>query len=333
MMKFAGLVLAASLIAPTYSWAQEFTMRIASGANSAGWTCKEFLTSWAEKVKTESGGRIGYQLYCDGTLGKMGDTINRVQDGVAEVGWDVPLAYGARFAAYGLVGLPNLFDGSPKGAGGALWKLYEEGTLPPVTGVKVAMLQVLTNIYLWTAKQVEDLTKLNGLKVGIGSKERAIIIEGMGGVPLSLRVPEYYQALAKGSADGLFGASTAVFDFSVEELTKNAYQAPFGGGLVGIFMNQAWYDALPADLKKVIDANTGYEASKWSSDILFKKEQEDMQAAARDKGVQTTRLSAEQLQGWQGAFDAATQSWTSSIPDGAKYLDAFKTKLKAEGTN
>ena len=58
-----------------------------------------------------------------------------------------------------------------------------------------------------------------------------------------------------------------------------------------------------------------------------------MQAAARDKGVQTTRLSAEQLQGWQGAFDAATQSWTSSIPDGARYLDAFKTKLKAEGTN
>lgn len=330
-VSFAGAALMALLGFTGGAGAQEYTMRIASGSNSAGFACTDFLTGWAEKIKAESGGRIDYQLYCDGTLGKMGDTVSRVQDGVAEAGWDVPLSYGGRFAAFGVVGLPGLFD-DPSLAAGALWKALEAGQLPPVEGVKLAMLQVTGNIGLWTTEPVADLSALQGLKVAMGSKERAIILEQMGGVPLNLRVPEYYQALSKGSADGLFTTDSAIFDFSMTEVAKHSYRAPFGGGIIGVFINQQWYDGLPDDLKQVIDANTGYLASRWAADLLWQEEQRLLQEA-QAAGVEIRALTDAELAAWQPAFAAATQNWVDALPDGAKYLDAFKAALLAEASN
>jgi TRAP-type C4-dicarboxylate transport system substrate-binding protein len=305
-------------------------MRIASGANSAGWACQEFLPTWAEKIKKESGGRIDYKVFCDGTLGKMGDTVNRVQDGIAEVGWDVPLAYGERFAPFGVVALPGLYSKDPGQAAGALWTIYENGVFPPVTGVKLAILQAFGNISVWTAKPVGDLTKLNGSKLAVGSKERAIIIEKMGGVPLNLRVPEYYQAIAKGAADGLFTGHSAVLDFSIQEVAKHVSEGAFGGGLVAIFMNQHWYDALPDDLKAVVDNNIGYEASKWASNAQYDDQTAKIEEITKTGAITVEQVSDEQLAAWRPAFDAAIGSWVGTVPEGQKYLDAFKAALEVE---
>jgi TRAP-type transport system periplasmic protein len=309
--------------------AADYTMRIASGANSAGFACKEFLTGWAEKVKKDSGGRIDYQLFCDGTLGRMGDTVNRVQNGVADVGWDVPLAYGSRFAPFGVIGLPGLYA-RPVDAGGAFWKLYENGEIPPAQGVKLVLIQAFNNIGLWTVKPLGDATKLDRLKFAMGSKERAIILQKMGGVPLNLRVPEYYQALAKGAADGLLSNDSSVFDFSITELLKHTYRGKLGGGIVGVFMNEKWYNALPPELKQVIDANSGYAASKWASSLLATSEQALLQNAVTKQGITVHQLSPEELVAWQPAFDAAIASWTSETPNGAAYLEAFRKRLQEE---
>lgn len=332
LLKLSAAAAISVLASSAATWAQDFTMRIAAGSSSAGWNCKEFLPAWAEKIKTASNGRIGYQIFCDGTLGKMGDTVNRVEAGIAEAGWDVPLAYGARFAPFGLVGLPGLYD-DPGKAGAALWHAYESGALPKVTGVKLAFVQLFGNISLWSVKPIDSLGKLDGLKFGMGSKQRAVMLEKMGAVPLNLRVQEYYQALAKGSADGVFTTDTTIFDFSMTELLKQQYRAAFGGGIVAVFINQAWYDGLPADLKAVIDANTGYETSRWASQQQWNSDTARVAKAVEDKLVEARDLSADELAAWQPAFDAATQSWTASVPDGETYLAAFKAAMEKEAGN
>lgn len=329
LLKISAVAAISLLVSSAASLAQEFTMRIAAGSSSAGWNCKEFLPAWAEKIKAASNGRIGYQLYCDGTLGKMGDTVNRVESGIAEAGWDVPLAYGARFAPFGLVGLPGFYE-DPSKAGAALWHAYESGALPPVTGVKLGFVQLFGNISLWSTKPIEDLKNLNGLKFGMGSKQRAIILEKMGGVPLNLRVQEYYQSLAKGSADGIFTTDTTIFDFSMTELLKHQYRAAFGGGIVAVFINQAWYDGLPADLKAVIDANTGYETSRWASQLQWDNDRAKVTKAIEDKLVDARDLTTDEIAAWQPAFEAATESWAASLPDGQKYLAAFKAAMEKE---
>ncbi|MCO6188416.1 TRAP transporter substrate-binding protein DctP [Rhizobium sp. L1K21] len=332
MKKFLKIQVASLLLLQTFmsaAWSAEYTMRIASGANSAGFTCKEFLAGWGEKIKAASGGRIDYELYCDGKLGKMGDTVNRVEYGLAEVGWDIPLAYGQRFAPLGVVGVPGLYK-DPAKAAGALWKLYESGVIPEDSAVRIALLQTFGNTSLWTKDKVEDLTTLDGLKIAMGSRERAITLQSMGAAPVNLRVPEYYQAVAKGVADGIFSTDTSVFDFSMTELLKYNYRASFGGGVVGLFMNKNWYSSLPDELKKVIDENSGYEGSKWASNLLAESEKVLLKNAETDHGVTVHKLTPEEIDAWQPAFEKTKEAWVGAIPNGEAYLSGFKAGLAEE---
>ena len=57
-----------------------------------------------------SSGALKIELYPDGALGANGQTFDRVDAGVAEIGWDIPLVYGQRFASLTVVGLPFMFD-------------------------------------------------------------------------------------------------------------------------------------------------------------------------------------------------------------------------------
>jgi TRAP-type C4-dicarboxylate transport system substrate-binding protein len=303
-------------------------MRIASGAASSGFACNGYLDVWGEKVKAESGGRIDYQLFCDGILGRMGDTISRVEQGVAEVGWDIPLAYGKRFEAFSVIGVPGLYD-KPEDAAGAMWHMYERGELGDVTGVKLGWVQAFGNVGLWMT-QAFDPSNLGGLKVGMGSKMRAILLAEKGAVPLSLRVPEYYQALAKGSADGLLSTTAGIFDFSIQEQVEEHVAGPFGGAIVFSVINQKWYDGLPDDLKAVIDNNTGYETSIWASRILHESEEVDMANAVQKYGYSSRSLTSEELASWQVAFAGATDTWLSQTDNGQILLDGFKEAIAAE---
>jgi TRAP-type C4-dicarboxylate transport system substrate-binding protein len=161
----------------------------------------------------------------------------------------------------------------------------------------------------------------------MGSKERSVMLEKMGAVPLGLRVPEYYQSLAKGVADGILTTDTAVFDFKMTELEKYNYRARFGGGVAIVFMNKGWYDALPDDLKKIIDDNSGFEASKSLSGGAAQIVRGELKAVEDSKKVTVHRLTEAELNAWKPAFDAATKNWTDSQPDGEKYIAAFKAEI------
>lgn len=304
----------------------EFTMRIAAGASSAGNVCNNYLDSWAKEVGEKSGGRIEFKLYCDGTLAKMGDAVNRVQAGVADVAWDVPAAYGARFAGLNVVGVPGLYT-DPEPTSGALWKTYKTGVLGEISDVKVLWLQVVNNNSWFMRKPLESYIKLDNAKFGMGSLIRAREIETMGGVPVALKVPEYYQAMSKGLIDGIMTTAGAIFDFGIEELLEEVYHAPFGGGITFVVMNNDFYNSLPDDLKVVIDETTGYERSKWASAYLREEEASKLDSL---KGVSNRHATDEEIAALQPAFAAGRAAYLESAPENAGYLAAIEAALAVE---
>ncbi|WP_159453198.1 TRAP transporter substrate-binding protein DctP, partial [Aquimixticola soesokkakensis] len=286
----AAVMLTVFLGAPAAAEA-EVTLRIASGTASNGNICNGHLDLWGETIKAASNGRIDYELYCDGTLAKMGDAVNRVEQGVADVAWDVPGFYGARFAGLNVIGLPGLYL-DPEPASGAVWQAYQSGALGDYPQVKILWMQVASNYSFFMRDPVADYTALAGAKIGMGSQIRAAQIDRLGGVPIALKVPEFYQSLSKGAVDGLMTTPGAVFDFGIESLVREIYNAPFGGGLTFVVMNTDSYAALPDDLKAVIDAHSGFEASKAAAAYL---RDEEARAVARLEGVTIRDATPEDL--------------------------------------
>lgn len=308
--------------------AQEYTMKISVPSASAGAICTLVAQTWADKIEERSEGRIKPELFCDSTLSRVGDTVTRVASGVADAGWDLPNVYGARFAPYSVVGVPGIVT-DVEAAARAMSQMDETGVFPHIDGIMIGSFQIQNSVAIWTRDPLADVTKLDGIKIISGSAQRGEITAAMGGVPLSLRVPEYYQALVKGAGDGLMTNLGPVFDYKFYEIAPNGYAAPWGAGISFTFVNEQWFNALPEDLQAIVASTMGEDASAESSLAFDAFEQGELKKVLDAKLVTVTTLSDADLAKLQPAFDTVSASWAKSTENGQTYLDAFKKTYSA----
>lgn len=322
----------------TGSWAQEtFTIKFSADSSSSGDVCQNIIPPWKEAIETSSDGRLKVEVFCDGVLGKMGDTVDRVSSGIAQAGWDLPFAYGARFGALNVIGLPGLYEDTEL-ASGALWKFYESDpqgvkSALEAEGVKLIWTQAVPNSSLFMTEKLEDNLDLDGAKIAIGTQTRALMVDAHGGVPIRVGVPDYYNSLSRGVVDGTWTTTAAIASYHVDEITDYYLFGPFGGGYTFAFMNLDFYNSLPDDLKAVIDAASGYERSRATGRHIFDFEEAYMRDTmlARE-GTEQHFLTEEEQAAWEPTFEAARNSWVEATEGGEALLSALSEILESEAT-
>ena len=119
---------------------------------------------------------------------------------------------------------------------------------------------------------VRKLEDMKGLKVRGPSRQVNKLISALGATPVGMPVPAMPDALSKGVIDGTVVPWEVMTPLRIAELVNT--HTTFTGSrslYVSFFvfaMNKAKYDSLPADLKKVIDANSGPATSKWAGKVM-----------------------------------------------------------------
>jgi hypothetical protein len=112
---------------------------------------------------------------------------------------------------------------------------------------------------------VTKLEDLKGMKVRGGSRVINIMLEQLGATPVGMPVPAVGEALSKGVISATTIPWEVVPAVKVQQIVKNHTAFSGNKGLYtqtfAVAMNKASYDKLPADLKKVIDANSGEVAA------------------------------------------------------------------------
>jgi TRAP-type C4-dicarboxylate transport system substrate-binding protein len=143
-------------------------------------------------------------------------------------------------------------------------------------------------------------------------------------------------AWSKGTINGAVIPWEVVPSVKVHELTKNhAEFDPAGGSLYTttfvMAMNKAKYNALPPDLKKIIDNNSGMETSGW----LGKVQQEGDIAgrkAASDRGNAIFTVSPEEAQEFRRKSRTLEVEWVEDMNkrgyDGRKLLDTARALIE-----
>jgi TRAP-type C4-dicarboxylate transport system substrate-binding protein len=115
---------------------------------------------------------------------------------------------------------------------------------------------------------ITSLDDFKGLKLRGPSRQANALLETVGATPVGMPVPAFPEALSKGVVDGGVIPWEIVPPLKVHELADSHTQI---GGNRSLYntafiwgMNKATYEGLPDDLKAVIDANSGLEASGWA---------------------------------------------------------------------
>ena len=95
-------------------------------------------------------------------------------------------------------------------------------------------------------------------------------------------------------------------------------------------MNPAKYDSLPAELKKVIDANSGADVSAWAGKVF-----DEVTLTGRQSGVDHKNtfymVPADEVKKWQKASDGVATEWVREVTakgyDGQRLLAEARTLL------
>jgi TRAP-type transport system periplasmic protein len=156
------------------------------------------------------------------------------------------------------------------------WKQQE--ILNPIEYKDVKVLWTFPNplMELSTAKKpIKTLEDLKGLKFGETEPLAAKTDALLGTVPVVMQETEIYTALGNGMLDGRFQEYNGLLTWKCGEVTKyRVDNVRIATHQNIIIMNLQKYNSLPADIKKALDDQTGFNRSAESGVIWARLESE-----------------------------------------------------------
>lgn len=249
------------------SYAQEVTLRCQHFVSPKAAVPKHFIAPWAEKVMADSGGRIKVEVYPAMQLGgKPPALYDQIRDGVIDCGWALPAYTPGRFPETEAFELPFMAGMSAEATSKAFYEFYQKHATERLSDIHVVAVHVHgQGVIHKKGDPIMSTGDFNGLKLRGPSRQANTLLETLGATPVGMPVPAFPEALSKGVVDGGVIPWEITVPLKVHELAdthtevggdRTLYNTTFIWG-----MNKAKYDSLPDDLKAVIDANSGLEAS------------------------------------------------------------------------
>lgn len=325
----AGGILAGGLLA-TGAFAADVTLRMHHFLPAQANVPKNILDVWADKVEADSDGRIKVQRFPAMQLGgKPPELINQAIDGVADIVWTVSGYTPGRFPRTEVFELPFTMNDATA-TSRALWQLAEETMMDQeLAPVKVLGLWVHGPGVIHSSDPIAAIEDLNGVKLRAPTRVTNMMFSALGATPVGMPVPAVPEALSKGVINATVIPWEVTGALKVPELVTNhtmfgeesLYTTTF------IFaMNKDRYNALPDDLKAVIDANSGVDFSAFAGGQMQSDDGPALEAA-RARGNTIIELSPDQVEVWKTAAAPIVDQWIAEM-DG-KGIDGTGLRARA----
>ncbi|WP_306029163.1 TRAP transporter substrate-binding protein [Stappia sp. MMSF_3263] len=315
LLAAAATALACAGITPAL--AQEVTLRVHHFLPAPAPVPKNFITPWAEKVMADSGGRIKVEVYPAMQLGGTPPSLyDQAKDGVVDIVWTLPGYTPGRFPGTEAFELPFM-AAKAEPTSQAFWDFYEKYLTDEFKDVKPIAVHVHGPGLLHVKGEgVGKLEDMSGLKLRGPTRQTNALLGALGATPVGMPVPAMPEALSKGVIDGTVVPWEVTTPLKVAELvgshtdfegTRGLYTATF------VFaMNKAKYDSLPDDLKKVIDANSGREMSKWVGRVMDEGDLPGIKAAEK-AGNTIRKLPEAEVDRWKAAAEPVVEAWIAEV--------------------
>ena len=292
---------------------------------------------WMEKVEKESGGRIKFEGYPAMQLGGTPVQLyDQVKDGVVDIVWTLPGNTAGRFPRIEVFELPFIMTNA-EATSKAYWEYVHTVAKDEFKDTHLLALQVHGPGVIHTVdKPVKSIADMRGLKLRGPTRQATKLLAVLGATPVGMPLPGIPDALSKGTINGCIIPWEVVPAVKVNELTKyHAEFDPAGGSLYTttfvMAMNKAKYESLPADLKKVIDNNSGMATSasfgkiQQGNDVPGRK-------SASDRGNTIYTISAAEAQEFRRKSRTVEVDWVEDMNkkgfDGKKLLDTARSLIE-----
>jgi TRAP-type C4-dicarboxylate transport system substrate-binding protein len=316
LLKIAAL--SATLVAGAVS-AQTITLKVHHFLGPQSIQHTTMLKTWCDNIARDSNNRLNCQIFPAMQLGGSPPQLyDQAKDGVADVVWTVAGYSANRFVRSQVFELPFMMTNAGA-TSRAAWDFVQKHAMDEYKDVKLLAVHVHGPGVIFTKnKPITKIEDLRGLKMRGPTATVTKMLANMGATPVGMPVPQVPEALSKGVIDGAVIPYEVAPGLKVNELTKFASETPKGSpALYTTFfvvpMNRARYDSLPADLKAVIDKNSGRELSAFLGSTQEGNDVPGRKAFVETPGYTITQIPAAEVDRWKKATDNLDDEWVADM--------------------
>jgi TRAP-type mannitol/chloroaromatic compound transport system substrate-binding protein len=334
----AGAVGSAAMAAPMVSMAQTTTFRFQST-----WPAKdifhEYANDFAKKVNDMAGNRLKIEVLPSGSVVPAFQLLDAVNKGTLDGGHGVVAYHYGKANALALWGSGPAFGMDPNmvlawhyyGGGEALLKeIYKSLNIDVVSFLYGPM---PTQPLGWFKKPVRTPADLKGLKfrtVGLAVD----VFKELGAAVNPLPGGEIVPALDRGLIDAAeFNNASSDRLLGFPDVVKNCMLQSFhqSGEQFEILFNKAKYDALPGELKSVIDYGVQAASADMSWKAIQRNSQDYIELRTKDK-VNFFKTPDPVLRAQLAAWDKVTTAKSAEQPIFKKVMDSQRAFAQRAGS-
>lgn len=281
----------------------------------------DFAQPWARELEARTGGRVRVEVI-NGSMPLGGVTAQAAQvaAGTVDIALGLRGAESDRFPRSSIAELPFVVKDSVSGSR-VIWELNRQGGFgDEYAGFKLLALTVHNPGLIHTAsKRVETLADMKGVRFRAPNKAVAAALEQIGAVPMILQVNDVMPAVQAGKLDGIvtnWGNPLVGFNDQMRFHTDVAFYS----SVFFVVMNKARFEALPADIRAAIDAQSN-EALVTRFGLLWNKWDAPVRDGARGPGQTMVVPTAAEMAEWRAGLQPVADAYLGGLASGG-FADA-----------
>ncbi|WDZ79876.1 TRAP transporter substrate-binding protein (plasmid) [Ensifer adhaerens] len=295
---------------------------------------QRLLTPWAKTLEEQSKGALKVDIFPAMQLGgKPPQLYDQAANGVVDIVWTLPGNTPGRFPSTEVFELPFVAAKEATINAQACQEYGLTHVLKETADTQLLCFWAHDQGLIHTNKEVKSSADLAGLKLRNPTRLAGEALAALGATPVGMPVPQVPEALAQRAIDGCVIPWEVVPSIKVNELTKFHTEIPGSPTLYTatffLAMNKGKYEALPAELKAVLDANSGMTFAKKAGE-MWDSVGAEVRASIEASGSGTiSAISEDEKAKWVAATKPVHDKWIEDMK--AKDLDGQALINAAQG--
>lgn len=264
------------------------------------------MERWKTEVEKRTGGQVQIMTFPGGTLLNAKNMMDGVIAGQADIGC-LSMAYQpGRFVLTNALSLPLEIPNAKVGSL-ALWDIYSAYQPESFAKVKVLTMFTTAPTNIMSKTPVRTLADLKGLDLR-ASGGAAQILKAWGANQVGMPMSQTPEALQKGVVQGLFSSLEVMKDLKFAEICHYVTMTETVIYPFAVVMNLDAWNALPEDVKKVMD-DLRVEQAEWTGNYMDGHVKEAVAWSKEKHKVEVITLPPEEKVKWDALLEPITAKW------------------------
>ncbi|MQA95729.1 MAG: hypothetical protein GEV11_14150 [Streptosporangiales bacterium] len=271
-------------------------------------------------IKKASGGKVTFQLFHSESLLDADQLIPGLLQGVTDLGFQTSSYISTTYKVLGAYELPFVSEGVEAQQralrpDGELYKVFNEEL--GKKGLRVIGSMPTSFETIWTVdKPIRKPEDIKGMRIRTAGHVEGETVRALGGSPVSMSSAELFQALERGTIDGMISYLGTIFSRDLQQVIRYATMGRFGSYSLDAYVRKRWYDQLDdAGKQALLTAGKEYLEKGTANQIKVHKEQYE---PALDKaGIEVIEPKGAELAAFEDALKPVEQRWRNQLGDPA----------------